>query len=353
MKTVVTESPFAPDALVLAPLAGYTDLPFRRACRRYGCTYAFTPLVDAGSVVYQNPRNATLLQRGDEEPWLGVQLLGSTPDLLARATRLLASHEFDVFDLNMGCPVPKVIRRSAGAVLCEDPDLAAQCVEAVANVCARPVTAKIRVLSADDPEPTVRLASRLEQSGVAALTVHGRVREAYYSGPVAVDVIRAVAEVLQIPVIANGGVFDRVSAERLRLQTGCSRLMIARGAIGNPWVFREVRNHRGAPASHDEVCDELERHVRGMADLYGEGVGMRQARKIILAYLRGRGYRKDYRRHATGLSTLSDFLTLLAEVRAGRPSARFDPEHDGRAARWRNAVRVPFGEGGGMFGSEN
>jgi len=284
-------------------------------------------------MVHRNPHNTVLLRRGEDEPWLGVQLLGSDPGLLAEATRMLAGHDFDLIDLNMGCPVPKVTKRGAGAALADDLDRVARCVDAVVAGTARPVTAKIRVLSFEDAAPTLELALLLAQHGVKAVTIHGRMREKYYAGPVAVDVIKRVREELEIPIIANGGIFGRAAAEGVRDRTGCSRLMVARGAIGNPWVFSEILVPRAEPPRHDEVCDELERQVRGMVSLYGESVGMRQARKIILAYLKGRGYQREFRRQATGLSTLSDFLTLLAKVRSQGPSPRFNPEHDGRSAR--------------------
>ncbi len=315
--------PYPKDTSLLAPLSGYTDLPFRRTCRSQGCTYAFTPLIDAGSVVYRNPRNACLLVRGDEEPWLGVQLLGAEPDVLAQAVKLLAPYPFDLLDLNLGCPVAKVTRRGAGAALAEDCDRACRCLDAIVSVAHTTVTAKIRILHEQDAEPTVRLARRLERTGIAALTIHGRVRDRFYSGPVATHVIRAVSDELAIPVIANGGVFDRASAQSLREHTGCSHLMIARGAMGNPWIFRELADPDALPPSNDEICSMVREHVRGMVELYGENIGMRQARKIILSYLKGRGYRRTRRQRAGSLARLDEFETYIDAVRTEGQSVRY------------------------------
>ena len=308
---------------ILAPLSGYTDLPFRLACRRQGCVHAFAPLLDAGSLIHGNRRNRTLLVRGPDEPWLGAQVLGASPAVLTAAAARLRDLPFDVLDLNLGCPVPKVTRRGAGAALLPDSDRAARCAAALVTASRQPVTAKIRILTAADPEPTVRLGLLLQECGVRALTVHGRTTEQIYSGPVAGAVIDAVRQALRIPVIANGGVFDRQSAALLRAQSGCSRVMIARGAIGNPWIFRALQDPDYKGPSHQELCTECRRHVAGVVELYGEEIGMRNARKIILSYLTGRGYRRSRRAAVTGVTTWREFDEFLAAVEAEGPSPRY------------------------------
>ncbi|MCF7854520.1 MAG: tRNA-dihydrouridine synthase family protein [Candidatus Pacebacteria bacterium] len=317
---------FPEKSLIMAPLSGYTDLPFRRACRRYGCYYAFTPLVEAGAVVHAShrPRTESLLIRGEDEPWLGIQLLGSSPDRIGKAVRLLGARRYEVMDFNMGCPVRKVTGRGAGVALCYEPSLAVECLHAMMENTTLPVTAKIRIVTADDAESTVKLAVRLAEAGIQALTVHGRTREQVYSGAVASDVIRRVQEALRIPVIANGGVMDGETAAQLRISSGCSRLMVARGAIGNPWIFQQAAGgtEQWRGPSHEEICDEVERHVRGLVGLYGEYGGMRNARKIILAYLVGRGYRRHRRNQAKDLSTLSEFAGFMRGIRQEGPLGR-------------------------------
>lgn len=319
--TTQTVPPLYPEnALVLAPLCGYTDYPFRQSCRRYGCRYAFTPLVEAGSLAYANRAGEALLYRGPDEEWLGIQLLGSRPDLIEAAVRRLNDHRFEVLDFNLGCPVPKVTKRGAGVALAHELELAAGCVEILVRHSRFPVTAKTRVLDAVDPAPTVRLAQALEAAGVRALTLHGRTWRQIYSGPVHLHVVRAVRESVRIPVIANGGVFDAAGAAALRAATGCSRLMIARGAIGNPWIFCEMA--AGAPplppVTRAELAGELETHVQAMVAHYGEEHGLRLARKIIMGYLKGRGFRHSLKDAAAHLADLAGFLRFMEQLR-GEP----------------------------------
>lgn len=317
-----------PNSTLLAPLAGYTDEPFRRLCRRCGCRYAFTPLVDAQAVVHDTDPNRTLLHRAPAEPWLGVQLLGTNPQTLEQAARRLNQREFNILDFNLGCPVPKVRKRGAGAALATQPDDAARCIEALRRASRFPVTAKIRVLDPTDPKPTLHLARRLVAAGIEMLSVHGRTTEQYYSGPVALDIIRVLHDELPVPVVANGGIFSSEDAALVRAQTHCSRVMLARGTIGNPWVFAQLVHGRTTPPTHREVCDSLEEQVTGMVDLYGESIALRNARKIIAAYLKGRGYPRYLRYNAMQLNRSDEFRAFLAELRATRPDDQPRPRAD-------------------------
>jgi len=318
MKSTVSEI-YPEQSAILAPLAGYTDLAFRRTARACGCYYAFTPLVEAGSVVYGTERTISALRRGADEPWLGVQLLTAKPDLLAEAAHRLRDYPFDVVDLNMGCPVRKVTKRGAGAALCRTPELAARCVEALTSVVKAPVSAKIRIVDGQSPDQTVALAQILYEAGISALTIHGRTLEQVYSGRVAAEIIRAVCDALPIPVVANGGVMNYAAAAGLRRESGSSRIMIARGAIGNPWIFRSLKCGHDAPPQHEELCDALEEHVSGVLELYGEDAGLRYCRKIIAAYLCGRGYRRSLRAQVTGISTQNEFRKFMLTVRTEGP----------------------------------
>jgi len=320
---------YTENAVILAPLAEYTDYPFRRACRRLGCYYAFTPLVNAACLTYAPERCAITLQRGHDEPWLGVQLLGSNPEYINTAMKIINRHEFDVLDLNMGCPVLKVTKLGAGANLCLNTPLALSCLDVMIKHSRCPVTAKIRILSMEDPEPTIQLAISLQNIGIQCLTIHGRLRKAVYSGPVAVNIIRAVRDAVKIPVIANGGIFDVATAMALRQATGCGRIMIARGAIGNPWIFKNIALHDTDPfnptihAHPDtaELCDIIEEHIGGMIELYGEQRGSICSRKLILAYLRSRGYSKDRKVQASHLSSLAGLRAFIHYLRTEVPVA--------------------------------
>lgn len=315
---------------LLAPLAGYTDVPFRLACRRQGCRYAFTPLIDAGALCYGNRKNDVILARDPGEEWLGTQLLGSDPEMMGRAAARLCREPWDCLDINMGCPVRKVMRKGAGAALPFDPENALACVRAVMRQAGGlPVTVKMRVLHDEDPTPTLRFAERLRDEGVCALTLHGRVWERIYSGPVAGGVIRHVREHLDIPVVANGGIFSRADGVALAESTGCERLMVARGAIGNPWIFRELAGTGPRVPTHDEVCEEVRRHVEGMVALYGEECAMRNGRKIILSYLCGRGYRRSLRAEVGGIVCMRDFERIFRVLQAEGPTEGYRPSEDG------------------------
>ena len=267
--------------------------------------------------------------------------MGESPTVFGEAAEALRDCPFDVIDLNMGCPVRKVTKNGAGAALSHCPEVAGRCVAAVAARSRVPVTAKIRIVSRSDPAPTVELARTLQEAGACALTVHGREWGDVYAGPVASDVIRAVREAVAIPVIANGGVVDGATAESLRTATGCSRIMVARGAIGNPWIFGALLAPATyCPPTHEDVCDVMESHVRGMLELYGESVGMRNARKIILAYMKGRGYHSERRRSVSCLSSLDGFTRFVAALRAEGPSPRYNPGQTCRAT-------LPVGAGRG------
>jgi nifR3 family TIM-barrel protein len=232
---------------------------------------------------------------------------------------MIGHDRFELVDLNLGCPVPKVTRRGAGAALAQDHERAAACVAALNDCFQCPITVKMRVLSVTDPGPTLRLAAALCGAGAAALTVHGRERAQRYSGPVAHEVIKALREELPVPVVANGGIRSRDDAEELRRRTGCDCVMVARGAIGNPWIFRLLQQDQARPPSHLELCEEIGRHVRGMLSDYGEINGLRQARKIVLAYLKGRSYPRDLRLAAGRLSSTPEFEAWLRGLRACRP----------------------------------
>jgi len=310
-------------AVILAPLSGYTDLPFRRSARRHGCRFAFTEMVDAGSLTHGTAKTLRYLRRGEDEPWLGVQVVGADPESLARSVEILNGHRFDALDFNLGCPAPKVARKGEGAVLGEDRPRALAAFRAVARHAAMPVTAKIRIQHETDPGPTLALAEGLAEAGARAVVIHGRLRRAFYSGPVAVGVIAAVRERLGIPVVANGGVVNAASARELREATGCSRIMVARGALGNPWLFAEIAEPEGfAPPSVPAFCAELEEHVGEMVSAYGAEVGLMVSRKLILDYLKGRGFGGELRASVSHLATPADFAALMARLRPG-PGCRY------------------------------
>ena len=308
-------------AVLLAPVAGHTDLPMRLLCREQGCCFAFTEMLDAGSLVFQTAKTLRMAARSPLESFLGVQLVGSDPDTLARAACLLNDKDFDVLDFNLGCPAPKVARKTEGISLAlKRPDDALRAVETLVRASRFPVSVKTRILSESDPGKTVAFCRKLRDAGIAALALHGRVMSAFYSGPVRCEIIRAVREALDIPVIANGGGLTPETFKTLLRDSGCSRGMIARGALGNPWIFRELTG--GGPPRLSEFCSVLERHVELILDLYGEEAGFPISRKTVLAYLRGRGFSGSLRASVSFLSDRAGLARFMEEVRKG-PSPRY------------------------------
>jgi nifR3 family TIM-barrel protein len=301
----------------LAPMAGYTDLPFRRMCRKFGLYYGTTALIDAGALVHNNPDSREILHRGEEEEWLQVQILGSIPDDLKRGAEILRDGEwhFDAMDFNMGCPVRKVLKRHAGAGLLNDQELAFRCVQTLREVWPGKFTVKLRILHEEDPEYTLELCRKLVALGVEGITIHGRLPEKIYSGPVHGEIIRAVREALPVPVVANGGIFSRQDALALVEATGCSEVMVARGTLGNPWIFRELAGITDKP-SQSEVVDAIEEHIMEMVREYGETTAMILGRKIVSAYLSGRGFPSPLRASVVKISTLEDFSLFLKAARA-------------------------------------
>lgn len=307
------------NALILAPLSGFTDLPYRRAARRCTCRYAFTEMVDAASIAYSPERAENLLLRGADEEFLGVQLVGADLKLLEIAARFLADRDFDLIDLNLGCPVPKVVKKGAGAALGADIERAPRALEVVVRNTAKPVTAKFRILDEVDPAPTVELAKKLVEAGAQTLTIHGRTRYSFYTGQVHYEIIRAVAESVKVPVVANGGIHDRSSAEAAREQSGVTQLMLAQGAMGNPWLFNILNG--GAPPTLAEWKSMVHTHVAEMVELYGEETAMKLSRKICHDYLRGRGFSSAFRAQASTLTSFQQFEALLASVEVSGSAA--------------------------------
>ena len=303
------------NALVMAPLSGFTDLAYRRAAGKCGCVFAFTEMVDAASLAYANGGGETLLLRGDEEEFFATQLVGADEELLKRACEKLNKRDFTLLDFNLGCPVPKVVRKGAGAALGQNIAHAHRCFAVLARESRFQLTAKMRILSETDPAPTLELCAGLVELGATALTIHGRTREHFYTGEISYDIIAAVKNAFpDIQIIANGGVNSPETYRTMRARTGCDLIMLAQGIMGNPWLFRELDGTHPEPPTLDEWHDMVKFHVSGMIALYGEVSALRQARKIVHDYLKGRGFPASLRAEASQLSTFEDLERLLAHA---------------------------------------
>ncbi|HIT63109.1 MAG TPA: tRNA dihydrouridine synthase DusB [Candidatus Ventrimonas merdavium] len=307
--------------LILAPMAGVTDQPFRILCREQGCGLLVTEMVSAKAILYNNRNTKELLAVSDEERPIAVQLFGSDPEIVAAMAHRIEDGPYDLIDLNMGCPVPKVVNNGEGSALMREPKQVEALLSSLVKAVNKPVTVKFRKGFDDDHVNAVEIARIAESCGVAAVAVHGRTREQFYSGKADWDIIRQVKEAVQIPVIGNGDIFTPQDAKRMLEETGCDGLMIARGARGNPWIFRRIAHYLDTgellpQPDAREVGTMILRHARMQAELKGEALGMKEMRKHIAWYTAGLRGSAALRRQCNTLETLAELEKMLAEVKS-------------------------------------
>ena len=280
--------------LILGPMAGVTDLPFRLLCAEQGAGLLCMEMVSAKAILYNNKNTKAMLTIDEREHPVSLQLFGSDPQIMGDIAKRLEDEgvPFDILDINMGCPVPKVVNNGEGSALMKNPLLAGQIIEAVAKSTSRPVTVKIRKGFDEEHVNAPELAHIAQESGAAAIAVHGRTREQYYSGKADWTVIRKVKETVTIPVIGNGDILTAADAIRMKEETGCDGFMIARGAQGNPWIFKQILHEweTGEPLakpSAAEMAEMMLRHARMQISFKGEYVGIREMRKHAAWYTAG------------------------------------------------------------------
>ncbi len=304
--------------IILAPMAGITDMPFRALCREQGATFSYTEMISAKALYYKNKNTLPLLQVAKGESPIAIQLFGNEPDLLAQEALKLEDGPYDAFDVNMGCPVPKVVNNGEGSALMRDPEKIGRIVSAMTKVLHKPVTIKIRKGFSENQVNAVEVAKRAEDAGAAAIAIHGRTREEYYSGHADYDIIRQVKEAVSIPVMGSGDIYKGKDAKRMLDETGCDAVMIARGARGNPWIFREVAHFLETGEelprpSIEEVKEMILRHARMLIDFCGENMAIRQMRKHAGYYVTGYPDASKIRREVNLCVTFSDLERTLTK----------------------------------------
>ena len=277
---------------LLAPLAGITDAAMRQLCEEQGAAMTYTEMVSAKGMYYGDRKTAELTYIPENAGPTAIQIFGSEPDIMADAARKLEPLRNAVLDINMGCPVPKVVRNGDGSALMLNPDLVYDVVRATVSATTKPVTVKIRKGFDDEHITAVEVAKAIEAGGASAVAVHGRTRAQYYNGQADWDIIRKVRDAVSITVIGNGDVTDAETGMRMMKETGCDLVMVARGALGNPWIFRELTaayRMESIPdrPGRDERVDMMLRHLDHLVDLKGEKFAVKEFRKFVVWYTKG------------------------------------------------------------------
>jgi tRNA-dihydrouridine synthase B len=304
---------------ILAPLAGITDAPMRRICGQMGASLTYSEMVSAKGLYYRDKKTEKLLFVYDDEKPVAYQLFGREPELMAFAAEKLAEWPNVIFDINMGCPVPKVVRNGEGSALLKEPELVEKLVAAAVTHTSKPVTAKIRIGFGNEEINAVEIARAVEAGGASAVAVHGHTREQYYSGKANWSVIADVKKAVSIPVIGNGDVVDYDSAALLMEQTGCDFVMVGRGALGNPWIFRQLtEGWKGCASSPaPTLADKKETMLRQLSDIVeikGEYVAVREMRKIAGWYLKGEPGSAAFRGRINSITDITELREAIRQL---------------------------------------
>lgn len=303
--------------IVLAPMAGVTDLPFRLLCKEQGADLICTEMVSAKGIFYNNKNTEDLLRIDDRERPVSLQLFGSDPDIISEMAKKIEHRNFDILDINMGCPVPKVVNNGEGSALLKNIPLAAKIIEKTVKAIDKPVTVKFRKGFGADEVQAIEMAKAAEAAGAAAVAVHGRTREQYYSGKADWEIIAKVKDTVSIPVIGNGDIFTPEDAKNMMEQTNCDGVMIGRGAQGNPWIFHQIKTYLETGMAPEkppfsEVCRMILRHAKMQIEWKGEKRGIREMRSHAAWYTAGYPHSASLRRAMNTVETYEQLEELFS-----------------------------------------
>jgi tRNA-dihydrouridine synthase B len=306
--------------VILAPMAGVTDLPFRLLVKEMGCGLVYTEMVSDKGLIYQNEHTLDMLRIDDGERPVALQIFGSEPEPMAKAAKIVEKAGADIVDINMGCPTLKIVKNGEGSALMRTPELAYAIIASVVDAVQIPVTVKIRKGWNDSSVNAVQMAMLAEKAGAAAISVHGRTREQFYSGEADWSIIKAVKESVSIPVNGNGDVRSPQDALRLLTETGCDGIMIGRGAQGNPWLFRQVVHYLATGQllpgpTMAERFDMTLRHLEMLVAHKGEHIGIREMRRHAAWYTKGLPHSAELRLKFNQAETREDFIAILNDFR--------------------------------------
>ena len=302
--------------VILAPMAGVTDLPFRLLCKEQGAGLLCMEMVSAKAILYKNKNTEDLMKIEEEERPVSLQLFGSDPKIMSEIAKQIEERPFEILDINMGCPVPKVVNNGEGSALMKNPKLVGEIVSSIVKAIEKPVTVKIRKGFDDEHVNAVEIAKIIEDSGAAAVAVHGRTRQQFYSGKADWDIIRQVKDAVSIPVIGNGDVDSPESAKAMLQLTGCDGIMVGRAAQGNPWIFSRICHYLetgellGKP-DFEEIKKTIVRHAALQLKYKGEYTGIREMRKHVSWYMTGFPGSAKFRGAVNEVETMDQLLEMI------------------------------------------